>query len=190
MTIEDYLNTKKRSKKILDTIKRDHYRAFDIALDTLVGEDGLLDVDKLNEAEYQERFADSMDAYYKTVAKAFFESETNDALKQAMMANTYAGINREGLLQLIKQENTKLFRENKYINFIPELTKQVQEILSSDTLGHIKEEDIDPILEYTNITNIVDRNKVDKIGAIKILNIFDEYREVPKFMVKDYLRED
>ena len=158
-------------------------------MDILVGEDGLLDVSKLEEAEYQEKFADSLDAYYKNAAKQFFQSGTEDPLKLALMGSTYAGMNREGLLQLIKKETTQLFDKNSYINTIPELTKGIEEILLSDAISHIKEEDIDPILEYTHTADIVNREKVDRIGAIKILNIYEDNGAVPQKWIKRYLKE-
>ena len=189
MAINEYLEANKRSKKILDTIVADHYRALSEAAEILRGGDGLIDYDLLEEEAYQDKFVDSLNEFYMNGAKNILQSQSSDPLIQALLGKAVYGVNRDILSKVTGEHKSGLFREGGYVNLIPELTKDVQRTLRGEAVSNIKEADIDDILERTQIKEVVDRDKVDVRAAIRFLDNYERLGVVPPKWMKEYLRE-
>lgn len=181
-----YKKLKKKADRIIDTTDLHHRDAYNSAVEKiLTDEEGLVDYDKLDENKTQLKFADAMSDYYLDKAKKHLKSKVSgkDEFENEMLRSAYAGVTKSAIKQLVGQHKSK-FRPDVFHRHKERFMERVEDTMHGAARGHLKEENIDDIIQYTKTGDIVDKNKIRLQEAVGIMDLYHKQGAVTKEMVK------
>ncbi|HLD06950.1 MAG TPA: hypothetical protein VJC16_05470 [Candidatus Nanoarchaeia archaeon] len=191
--IKDFLKHKKlykKSQRLISTTDREHRRAYDSAAELIVDEEGLIDYEKLDDADMQLKFADKMADHYLSKAKQHLKSKASgeDEFENEMLRKAYSGTTRAELRQYVGQLGKKFtFDEFNSHHIKGNFMREIIKTLSGAAASHIKEKHIPHIVKYTKSGEFLDPSKMRLEDAINLLTKYhaegplspDDYSNVP-----------
>lgn len=193
MPVQDYLEAKKRIKKEIDTLIFKIYSAYNAAEEKLIEEDGLLNLESLEDAVKRKDFKSELITKLREDAKTYFETiGTNfqklDDLKQNSLFSAYLGTtetNIQGIIEGYKGSlNSDHFMEETQ-NLIQPRLKELQQY----PLSKLNQTDALEAVKYTKLEGKVNASKLELKDIAGLLDNFEKFGVVPpKFLEnKNYL---
>lgn len=170
--LEEFTKKRKAAKKLADTIELHHEQAYTSAANALLkGEDNLIDYTRLNDTAVQEKMADKMADLYVAEGRKYLhigDDTKLDEMQEEMLMRSYAGITR-GELRRIIGEAGQDFHLEQFRGLSRRLKQQVENQLAPIATSHIKESDLETLVEGLGLKGKVDPTKLDLPGAHQLL---------------------
>ncbi len=165
--------------KLFDTATHTHQAAYKGAVDKhLVGEDGEVDFEKLDDINVQKEFIDTMTDAYISKAKQHFKVDRNkekkndlDELEKDMLMQAYAGVTK-GMIKQYVNVYGKNFKHQRFNQFTQELTENLQKQLYASAASHLEEEHIPDIVKHIGLEEKLDSGKINVQEATRLLETF------------------
>jgi|SRR3989338_2003478 len=165
--------------KLHDTAAHTHQAAYKGAVDKhLIGEDGEVDFDKLDDFKVQKEFIDTMTDAYISKAKQHFKIDRSkekkndlDELEKDMLMQAYAGVTK-GMIKQYVNRYGKNFKHATFNQFSQELTENLQKQLYASAASHLEEEHVPSIVKYMGLESKLDAEKINVQEATRLLEVF------------------
>ena len=173
--IEKHKKLYKHAKKLVDTTQLNHTLAYNTAAEEhLMGEDGLIDYERLEDTKTQKKFVKSMSDFYVSKAKQHFKIERDlDQADQDMLMSAYTGTTRAELGQLVREKGKELTG----VQFTQESQRyvgQLRQNLYISSAQHLSHDNIEDIVKYAGIGEMVHKEKLEIQEATGILRAYEE----------------
>jgi hypothetical protein len=195
MPIQEYFDTKKRAKMLEDTLLLEIREAFDAgyrSLTTKVGNDNLLDMDKLKNGTFRKQFEDTAMEYLTDKAQRYLTAPPADPIdklfKENRLMKGYAGFSRLELNSVLEQG-----KENStFDNLMKALRRNIGVVtddISATPLGMINPgTDAFLIPGYVGLTGKIDERKLagSKVEELaQLLDAYEQFGVVPPKLYED-----
>lgn len=174
--VQDFLKHKKLFKKanrILATTDREHRRAYDVASELILDEEGLVDYEKLDDADMQLKFADKMADHYLSKAKQHLKSKASgeDEFENELLRKAYAGTTKAELRQYVGEHGSKFtFDRFNQHDVKGKFMREVTHALSGAASSHIREKHIPHVVKFTKSGEFLDASKMGLEEAVALLS--------------------
>ena len=184
--IEKHKKLYKHAKKLVDTTQLNHTLAYNTAAEEhLMGEDGLIDYERLDDTKTQKKFVKSMSDFYVSKAKQHFKIDKDlDQGDQDILMSAYAGTTRAELGELVREKGKDLTG----VQFTQEAQRYVNKLrqnLYISSAQHLSHDNIEYIVKYTGIGEMVHKEKLDIQEATGILRAYEEQGGITKGSLRE-----
>jgi hypothetical protein len=161
--------------KLHDTAIHTHQSAYKGAVDKhLIGEDGEVDFEKLDDLKVQKAFIDTMtDAYISKAQQHFKISKDKklDDLEKDMLMRAYTGVTK-GMVKQYVSAHGKNFKHQVFNQFTQQYTRELQQQLYASAASHLEEDNIPNIVKHVGLESKLDANKINVQEATHLLETF------------------
>jgi len=184
--IKKFYDISKKIEGAIATTDHHHRKAYLAGEEVLKDKDGVVHHDRLKDAKYQEKFADAMASTYLEAAKQYFRIDKKakgDEVWKEQLMNAYANTTRSQLSELIK-EHKATFTYDVFSQYQSKFMDELKARLEPVRHAHITDEHIDDILAHVGAKDMIDKSKITKKNAVKLL----EYYRLNKALGKSGLR--
>ncbi len=161
--------------KLFDTATHTHQAAYKGAVDKhLVGEDGEVDFNKLDDLKIQKEFIDTMtDAYISKAQQHFKISKDKklDDLEKDMLMKAYTGVTKGTIKQYVNAHG-KNFKHQAFNQFTQQYTRDLQQQLYASAASHLDDSHIPDIVKHVGLEAKLDAGKINVQEATHLLETF------------------
>ena len=165
--------------KLFDTATHTHDAAYKAAIDKhLIGEDGEVDFDKLDDLKVQKEFIDTMTDTYISKARQHFKIDRSkekkndlDEIEQDMLMKAYAGVTKGTIKQYVNAHG-KNFKRPVFNQFTQQYTRELQQQLYQSAAAHLEDEHITDIVKHIGLESKLDAGKINVQEATHLLEAF------------------
>ncbi len=182
MALQDYLRAREQLDRTVATREHIIRTAYDAGLSTTVGEDGLVNLEKLTERESRSAFRVAMENTLRQHLLSYFgiqQGANFDILRYAQLeAGVYGQpIGRFGLaLEELKGE----FTFQRYMQTAQQgLERVTNEVLRTALLSTLRDEDKEVALAHVGIINRVNKDLIRVTDLVELLELFRNYGVIP-----------
>ncbi len=158
-----------------DTAVHTHQAAYQSAVNKhLVGDDGEVNFEKLDNLKIQREFIDTMADTYISKAQQHFKISKDkklDDLEKDMLMKAYAGVTRGTIKQYVNAHG-KNFKHQQFNQFTQQYTRDLQQQLYASASAHIEEEHIPDIVKHVGLEAKLDGGKITVQEAAHLLETY------------------
>ncbi len=202
--IDELINKHKTVDNVVRTVKSVHSEAYTALEKELYDDKGNIDIDRLDDSNYQDKATDSMMKVYNNAVAKYFNLQSDkdgnisnmDDIKQEQLYKTYLGITKSKLLSQIKKMG-KNYTIEVHERTRNSLVQEIEDELKLSASGHIKDEHVDSLVDYLDPSGaIIDKNKIRKDEATALFSTFNDDLPLSTDKVRksygraNYLKED
>lgn len=191
--IQKYFDHSEKAEKILATVDMHHSEAYTAAANKhLMGEDGLIDYNKLKDEKIGEKFADTMSDFifdkaatyfgYKKEHEAITKKLKGDVFKKDALMRAYSGSTQSQYRRFIATSKEKYtFQQHTDEKFKGKLMEDVRATVGQAVGSHLNRSHIDDIIKYTDASKFFTTPKdVSLETALKLLNYHKQSGGLPQ----------
>ncbi len=161
--------------KLFDTATHTHQAAYKGAVDKhLIGEDGEVDFEKLDDLKVQREFIDTMTDTYISKAQQHFKISKDkklDDLEKDMLMQAYAGVTK-GMIKRYVNAHGKNFKYAIFNQMTKQLNERLHEQLYASAAAHLEDEHIPDIVKHVGLEAKLDAGKINVQEATHLLETF------------------
>jgi len=189
--VEKYRKLQKKQKQIIHTISLHHGEVYSKAANAHLMDGGMLDLDKLQDADTRKKFVDEMAKSYRERAAKVLKSgvKPDDEFENELMTQAVYQTSKEQIRQVVDQYKKK-YDVDVHGQAARQLVGQLQNRLRGITSTHISDKNIDDILKYTGAEAAAAKRGYDlNKGAVsreEAVEMLEEY-ETSGGITKDYI---
>jgi len=146
--LKKYEKLSKTADDMIRMHERTHREAYHEAEALLVKEGGKeVDLEKLKDADMQEKFIQKMKDVYLAKAKQVLKASPTDKFEEALLMKAYAGVTENEIKDIVATYKHR-FTFDVFKKHYDKMSENVKRVLSEAAGSHLNEEHIDDILDY------------------------------------------
>ena len=171
--IEKWEKLRKHAQNIIDTTELHHREAYGAAVkEHLIGEDGQVDSERLEDEDLQKKFSETMADFYFEKAKDYFKVQGDlNELEKDTLLNAYSGFTKEGIRDLI-YKNGKDFNYLTFFQNTNQLMQRLKGRLISAAASHLEDKHIEDIVKHVDAEDVVKTDALKKEESIQLLELY------------------